>query len=372
PSGDHRRRRERLGEFLRGAEPAVHSAAGEAREEIRRLLGWDDASLHALVAADLVVHTSPHASMNAFDPMFAFPWVAATVASSAAEPSRAAHLRTTVTHNNLGDLRWRPYAWWHRAGDGALVKTSLFTRNAKLRHRVLLACPAPELDLAGAAAIDREAVALARHARSYAGFCLVYRSFVERHAGLHGSHPPVEAPIELLNAFSLGHDGVERWAAALAELGATFRTTDDSGRLVEVGEPAAVRPADVRARLLLCPNAANLAQVQLLGISVMVGAERMSKYVPEMADDMARLTGRLGLAHQPPELLGFTGIPIAEVLGHDARTVERFAEDGLRGSLPVGAADIGPEVAANLDRLLDRDCGGFVRPASETNGAGPS
>jgi hypothetical protein len=352
---EERRRRQRLGEFLQRIEPAVHNASGEAREEIRSLLGWDDASLHAFVEADMVVHTSPHASMNAFEPMFAFPWVAATLASSSATPSRAVHLRTVVTHNNLGDLRWRPYAWWHRGRDGSVVKTTLFTRNSKLRHHVLLAKPVPHIDLSACVPMDRDATALARHARNYAYFCVVYRSFVERCAGLHGSRPMIEAPIDLLNAFSFHADGVELWAATLADFGMTFRTTDAAGRLVELARPAAADLADARTRLLLCPNAISISQAHLLGISFMIGAERMSEYVPEMTDLIGRFVERLGFSHRPPEFVGFTDVPIADVLEHDPATIARFAADGLRGSLPVGAADIGRRVAANLDRLFDAD-----------------
>lgn len=366
-----RRRRQRLGEFLRRVEPTVHKASGGTREEIRSLLGWDDASLHAFVEADVVVHTSPHASMNAFEPMFAFPWLVATLASSLPKPSRAVHLRTVVTHNNLGDLRWRPYAWWHRTRDGSVVKTTLFTRSSKLRHHVLLAKPVPRFDLSACVSMDCEAIALASHAHNYAYFCTIYRSFVERCAGLHGSLPMVEAPIDLLNAFSLHEDGVELWASTLAHFGMTFRTTDAAGRLVAVDPPALTQLPGAPTQLLLCPNAINLAQAQLLGLSLTIGAERMSEYVPQAADLIGRFVERLGFPNRPPRFVGFTDVPIADVLEHDTATIARLATDGLRGSLPVGAADIGARVAANLERLLVADRGGFAgcSPARNRRGA---
>jgi hypothetical protein len=362
-TSDERRRRERLGRYLRRVEATVHGAHGEDREEIRRLLGWDDASLHAFVDADVVVHTSPHASMNAFAPMFAFPWLAAALASSCATPARAVHLRTIVTHNNLGDLRWRPYAWWHRGGDGSVVKTSLFSRSSKSRHDVLLSKPIPRLDLSACATIDRDAAALAGHARNYAYFCVVYRSFVERHAGLHGSRPLIEAPIDLLNAFSLDEDGIARWAAALSRAGLTFRTTDAGGRLVALADPRAADLARPGARPLLCPNAINIAQSYLLGVSTVIGAERMSQYVPQMASVVDRFMGHLGSSYRPPRFVGCTDADLRAVLEHDAETVARLADDGLREALPVGAADIGPRVADNLDRLLAADRARFLQPA---------
>jgi hypothetical protein len=327
------------------------------------LLGWDDASLEALVNADTVVHTSPHASMNAFEPMFAFPWAAAALAASSATPSRAVHLRTVVTHNNLGDLRWRPYAWWHRGRDGSVVKTTLFSRSRKLRHNVLLTQPIPDLDSSECVPMDRNATELARHACNYAYFCVVYRSFVERYAGLHGSTPTIEAPIDLLNAFSLHEDGLALWGAAVARFGMRLRTTDGAGRLVELARPPA---ADVGAqgRLLLCPNPINLLQAQLLGISHMIGAERMALYMPEAGELIARFAQHLGFLHRTPEFVGFTDVPIAAVLEHDPATISRFAVDGLRGSLPVGAADVGARVASNLDRLFDT--GSSLTPVQAT------
>ncbi|HEV7806057.1 MAG TPA: hypothetical protein VGO80_09575 [Solirubrobacteraceae bacterium] len=362
-TSEERQRRERLGQFLRRVEPTVHGARGDDREQIRRLLGWDDASLHAFVGADVVVHTSPHASMNAFAPMFAFPWLAAVLASAGAAPARAVHLRTIVTHNNLGDLRWRPYAWWHRGRDGSVVKTSLFSRSSKTRHHVLLSKPVPEVDLGACTGIDRAAAVLGGHARNYAYFCVVYRAFVERHAGLHGSRPVIEAPIDLLNAFSLSEDGIDRWSAALSRSGLTFRTPDGEGRLVALADPCAARLAQPGARPLLCPNAINIAQSYLLGISTVIGAERMAQYVPRMTELVDRFIEHLGSSYRPPEFVSCTNRELGAALEHDVETSARLAEDGLREALPIGAADIGRRVADNLAGLMAADRARFTQSA---------
>jgi hypothetical protein len=368
-SGEERLRRQRLGEFLRRVEPTVHSATGVDRERLRSLLGWDDESLHAFVAADVVIHTSPHASMNAFEPAFAFPWLAARLASSPLAPSAGVHLRTPVTHNNLGDLRWRPYAWWHRSSEGAVVKTRIFSRNAKSRHDVLFSKAPPRLSSSSLGSVDREAVRLAGHAGDYAGFCLLYRSAIERHAGLHGERPLIEVPLGLLNAFTIREEGIVRWRETLAEFGMSFRATDANGSLVEV-PPDAVEDAVRAGRSLLCPNAINLAQVHLLGISCMIGAEQMAKYVPETADLIDRFVERLGLGCHQPELVSLTDAPIAAALGHDAETIARLAEDGLRGSLSVGAVDIGSRVAVNLDCLVGAEHAELLRSPRTLTGAG--
>lgn len=366
PTSDERRRREHLGQFLRRVETSVYTARGEEREAIRRLLGWDDASLHSFVCADVVVHSSPHASMNAFAPMFAFPWLASVYASSSTTPRGAVHLRTTVTHNNLGDLRWRPYAWWHRGRDGSIVKTSLFSRNARSRHDALLSKPVPSVDLSACAGIDHDAAALAGHAHNYAYFCLLYRSFVERHAGLHGSRPLIEVPIDLVNNFSLNEDGIARWAAALARSDLTFRTTDEGGRLVALADPRQADLPEPGVRPLLCPNAINLAQSYLLGVSTMIGAEQMRQYVPRMAGLVDRFMNHLGSSYRPPAFIGCTDGGLGEALEHDSETLGRLAEYGLREALPVGVADIGPRIADNLGRLLAADPARFFKPVANS------
>lgn len=368
-SGEERRRRQRLAEFLRRVEPVVHAAAGTDRERLRELLGWDDESLHAFVSADVVIHTSPHASMNAFEPAFAFPWLAARLADSPPAPSAGVHLRTTVTHNNLSDLRWRPYAWWHRSREGKVVKTQIFSRNAKCKHEVLFSKEPPKLAPFSLAPSDREATRLASYASDYADFCLLYRAAVERRAGLRGKRPLIEVPLALLCAFAIGEDGVSRWQETMAEFGMSFRTADSSGRLVAVPPDAAEAVVRV-GRRLLCPNAINLAQVQLLGVSCMIGAERMAKYVPETATVVKRFVRRMGFSPRQPELVHLTDVPVIAALEHDPETVARLAEDRLRGSLAVGAADIGPRVADNLDRLVDAEDAELLRPPAVHAGIG--
>lgn len=124
--------REDLAAFLRAVEPRVFTAQRTRQHELRRLLGWDDESLHRFIGAPLVVHSSTHVSMNAFAPMLTFPWFCLRVMSGAASGpgSKAAHLRTQVTHNNLSDSRWKPHAWWRLDDRGVVTKTRLFSRPA--------------------------------------------------------------------------------------------------------------------------------------------------------------------------------------------------------------------------------------------------
>src|SRR5262249_41911321 len=152
----------------------------------------------------LLTHSSPHTSMNAFPPMLTYPWIQRCIQTLAELPGggRAVHIRTLVMHNNLGDLRWRPYAWWHRGAAGEIVKTGFFSRSHVARRQVLLAQPPPQVEASACAPSDREALALARHGRNHAYFAAIYRLHLERVAGFHLPHGTIEVPLNVLNAFT--------------------------------------------------------------------------------------------------------------------------------------------------------------------------
>ena len=345
PSPETRRRRERLVAFLREVEPRVLGEA--AGPEARRALGWDDESLAAFVESDLVVHSSPHASMNAFAPMFAFPWVCRTIGVSS-DARRPVHLRTQITHNNVSDTRWRPYAWWHREPGGAVGRISFFRRTPQ-RRQVLLAQPVPSIPLDECDAEDAAAVAVAEGATNFASFCLVYRSLVERRAGIDWPGRTVEVPAEVLTAFLLREEGIELAAKIAGPVELSVRAIEH-GELVEVG------PAEVGAHdpdRLVLPIAALMAGVYRLGADVVVGAEKMAAYLPEANEAADRILGRENGDHPP--LVSIARLPgVAELLPLDAPSLARLEETGAAPSLPIWAADYGTDVARRLDTLLGR------------------
>jgi hypothetical protein len=359
-----RRNRERLCQFIRAVEGKIFAADGEIRPVLRALLGWDDETFQSFITSPLLTHSSPHTSMNGFPPMLTYPWMQRCIQMLAdlQAPGRAVHLRTLVMHNNLGDLRWRPYAWWRRDRAGSIVKTALFSRSHAVRRRVLLAQPVPQIDQSDCVVTDREALALARHGRNYAYFSAIYRMAIERHAGFHLPHGTIEVPLNLLNAFTFTRECLARWAALAEETSEQrVRMIDESGELVELTrEEAASRAAhthELEKFSVICTNAQNFAQVYQFGVTTMIGAEKMALYLRPMNAEITALYDRLGWSYPFPEFIPITRIPQQFVMPRDEPSRRALHDFGLKGALSICAADHGENFGASLDGLLSQPYG---------------
>ena len=358
PAASVRAVREDLAGFLRAVEPRVFTAQGTRQCELRRLLGWDDESLHRFIGSPLVVHSSTHVSMNAFAPMLTFPWFCLRVMSQAASgPGRLpAHLRTQITHNNLSDSRWKPHAWWRRDDRGTVTKTRLFSQASRWAHQILLCQPVPEFPSAGLADRDAAAVELAGHATNFAYFAMIYRMSLERTCGLHDAGGTVEVPIDLMNVFSLRGAAWPRWRGACGELGLPLRAVTAGNELrqltdAEAADLAAPDPLDPR-QTIVCHNYLNMGQAYRLGVGVTVGAERMSVYEREMNRVLAEFFAVLGEQVRPPRFLGVQRIDLDRLAPLDAEVTDGLERLGGRPSLPLYAAAYGGSLAAMLDRAL--------------------
>jgi hypothetical protein len=358
PGAPVRAVREDLAAFLRTVEPRVFTARGARQQELRRLLGWDDESLHRFIGAPLVVHSSTHVSMNAFAPMLTFPWFCLRIMSQAARGpgGKPAHLRTQVTHNNLSDSRWKPHVWWRLDDSGAVAKTGLFSQASRWAHQILLCQPVPPVPPAGLAGLDAAAVELAGHATNFAYFAMLYRMSLERACGLHDADGTVEVPIDALNAFSLRGADWPRWRRACSELGLPLRTVTAGNELRpltagEAGELAPPDPLDPR-QTIVCHNYLNMGQAYRLGVGVTVGAEKMSAYEPEMNRVLGRFFAALGEQVRPPRFLGVQAIALDKLAPLNAEIAAGLERLGGRPSLPLYAAQYSGSLAAMLDRAL--------------------
>jgi hypothetical protein len=361
PSAAVRSNRERLCEFIRTVEDEVFVADVEVRAALRRLLGWDDETFQSFIASPLLTHSSPHTGMNAFPPMLAYPWIQRCIQTLADLPGsgRAVHLRTLVMHNNLGDLRWRPYAWWRRSRAGPIIKTTFFSRSHAARRRVLLAQPPPQIDASDCVPSDRDALALARHARNYAYFAAIYRMYIERLAGFHLPHGTIEVPLNILNAFTFTQESIEHWLALAEETSERrVRKIDAHGELVNLTrDEAGTFAAHVRELgrfWVVCTNTQNFAQVYQLGIATMIGAEKMARYVAPMNAEVRTLYGRIGWSYPFPEFIPITRIPEEFVVPSDEPSRRTLRHFGIKGTLSICVADHGEGVGARLDSLLSR------------------
>jgi hypothetical protein len=290
--------REDLARFLRSVEPRVFTAQGTRRQELRRLLGWDDESLHRFIGAPLVVHSSTHVSMNAFAPMLTFPWFCLRIMSHAASGAggRPAHLRTQVTHNNLSDSRWKPHAWW------------------RLRLHDAFGTVEVPIDVLNAFSLRGAGWPRWRRACGELGLPL--------------------------RAVSAGNE--------LRPL--------TGGEAAELDPPDPLDPWQT----IVCHNYLNMGQAYRLGVGVTVGAEKMSVYEPEMNGVLDRFFAVLGEQVRPPRFLGVQAIALDKLAPLDAETAAGLERSGGRPSLPLYAAQYAGSLAAVLDRALTGPAGALA------------
>ncbi|HEV8319085.1 MAG TPA: hypothetical protein VGQ10_16850 [Vicinamibacterales bacterium] len=369
PSAIVRGNRERLCAFIRTIEDEVFTADGESRTALRHLLGWDDETFHRFITSPLVTHSSPHTGMNAFPPMLTHPWVQRCIQelTSLAGAGESMHLRTLVMHNNLGDLRWRPYAWWHRSITGSIIKTTFLSRGHTMRRRPMLAQPVPQIDLSECVGSDRDALALARHGRNYAYMSAIYRMHLERLAEFHLPHGTIEVPMNVVNAFTFTTESLADWVGLAEDLSARrVRTIDPAGELADLSREEAVRYTGHTQELgrfpIVSTNAQNFAQVYQFGITVMIGAEKMALYTGPMHEEIDALFRRLGWSYPFPKFIPITRIPDACVAPVDEPSRQALRAFGIRNSLPICVADHGAGLAARLDPLLSCDYAEFSPP----------
>ncbi|WP_369173663.1 hypothetical protein AB5J49_39310 [Streptomyces sp. R28] len=371
PDTRTREHRQRLADFVRHHESRVHRAPSAEREEVRALLGWDDASLHRFVNTPMLVHSSTHVSMNAFAPMVSFPWFCLrllTLTAGSADGGEGSHLRTQLTHNNLSDNRWKPHVWWRLNAQGELARTQLFSKQPRFKHQVLLTQRVPDLtagpDRPTGGELtpgDARAVRLAGHATNFAYFAMMYRMALERAVGLHLPHGTVEIPVDFMNAFSLREGEFPGWRRvlygqgfALREIGRDHLLRELSAEEAEgLDAPDPLRPEAT----LICPNYINVGHAHRMGPSVAIGADRMASYEQEMTGVLSRFFAGLGEIHRAPQFLGVAGIGLDRLLPLPEPLGRALAEQGGKPSLPLYAALYGDRLVPALDAALHQPMG---------------
>ncbi|MEV4580455.1 hypothetical protein AB0K16_45235 [Nonomuraea jabiensis] len=330
---------------------------------MRRLLGWDDDSLHRFIASPMIVHSATHVSMNSFAPMLTFPWFCHTLVESAARRGVAAtHVRTQVTHNNLSDNRWKPHVWWRVDVGGRVRCTRLFSKARRFEHQILLCQPVPDIPRDDLADADADAVDLAGHMTNFAYFAMAYRLGLERRLGFHTADSTVEVPIDLMNVFSL-RDALPRWSEALYAMELPLRgiEPDNELRFLTASDALERRdPLDVRDTLI-SHNYINVGHAYRLGPSVTMGAEKMSVYEAEMNRVLAAFFSAIGESGRFPGFLGVRRVDLAALAPLEDRIQSELDELGGRPSLPLYAADPdGGALRKALDAALDQPVGGPV------------
>lgn len=377
-TADVHSRRQRLCEFIRANEARVYEVSHPRASEVRDLLGWEDETMAAFVSSPLLCHSSPHAAMNQFPATFVYSWILGRAVSLAQEQHGcpAVHVRTQCTHNDFYDTFTKPHAWWHRAPDGAIVKTHLFARRPIKDHPVL-SKPVPVLEHGSLHAVDRAAVELASLATNYAYYSLIYVLSLERALGFHVPGRLLEIPIDLLNRFTISESGLVPWFDAVTAAGQRLRVERDNAPMDILARPEAEELASSAGSWLepavVGSNQVNIAQIYQLGISLMIGGPKMAKYIPEMNPWIAGFAAEIaGWSCEQPELVPVTRVPVTELLGLDQEAAYSMREWGISTSLSLVASARRESVAAMLEPMLTTDYARLFEPEPQPARGGPA
>ncbi|HEY1618252.1 MAG TPA: hypothetical protein VGG25_11565 [Streptosporangiaceae bacterium] len=365
-----RARRERLCAFARRHEARLFDVTHPRAAEVRALLGWDDETMAAFIDSPLLCHSSPHASMNSFPPMMAFPWIFARAIDQAQRQHGvpAVHVRNQCTHHDFNDTFSKPHAWWHRGPGGEVVKTKVFTR-LPIKYHPMLSKAAPRLSGEPMRDTDSAAIALAELGTNYASYCVIYRMYLERLAGFHMDNRVIEFPIDLLNRFTIGEIGMLPWFALMDGAALALRQELDNAPMERLSEDGAReldrylreqrdsgQDSPWLERAVIAPNMINFSQFYLLGLSLMLGGRAMAGYVPEMNATIEKLTSGIeGWQSEPPAFLPVTTVPVAELLGLGEEAARSQAEYGISTTLSLVASARGAGAGPGLDPLLAGD-----------------
>lgn len=355
--------RQRLCTFIRRHEARVFDVSHPRAGEVRAMLGWDDETMSAFIDSPLLCHSSPHAAMNSFPPMLAFPWLLGRAAAlaEAEHGAPAVHVRTQCTHHDFNDTFAKPHAWWHRGLDGEIVKTHLFAR-VKMKYHPILCKPVPDLSATPMHEVDRAAVELASLATGYAGFCVIYRNHLERACGFHIERRLFEVPIDLLNRFTIEDVGLLGWydRIDLAEMHLRLVVQDAPMRRLSraEAESMAERAQPWPEQAIIAPNMVNFTQFYRFGLSLMFGGRAMAAYVPDMNEKIRVFSSELeGWDAEAPAFVPFTHVPFVDILGIQEEAELCQKEYGIATSLPLVASAFGPQVGTALEVLLGTEYG---------------
>lgn len=363
PPAEVKENRQQLCNFLRQAAKHLFSADAGTRNSILKLLGWDDETFHNFINSPFLINTSPHASMNAFPPMFCFPWVARCIQKLAAcSDGKPMHVRTLWTHNKLSDPRWRPRSWWHRDRSGAIQKQTLFSgHRKKWRQLALLGVPRAQLDVGPCSGSDMRAIELANHALNFGYFCMIYRIALEREGDLHEPGAMMEIPVNILNACIMSYGGLKHWLE-LSRLNSSLNiwTLSPDGKLTIIEDSSvdvfSSNCMNLTSHPIMCSAYLTFAQIYFLGVTCMVGAEKMASYVPEMNGIISDVYNEAGWNYGFPKFIPITQLPWQRAISLDMETENVLKQQGIPYSLPIAVADHGAALRSMLDTMLDLPC----------------
>ena len=248
-------------------------------------LGWDDTTLDNFLKADRIQLTLPHASPNVFFPRAGVAWYAQT--RQQLDPALF-HLRVVLTHNNFGDLGWRPYAWWHLNAEGHLKRLTCFTRNKRMKHVVVMSQPPLHSIPDSMHGIDLLAARFASQGQNLGDSFIRIMAIVERAAGVNLPGRTLYVPLNL--AIACAKKIAEEATAPGRKLEAMLSCMPGRS-LNALGELQSA--ADWR-KALVFDNPGNIALMAIFGDQHVIGGAKMKAYWPEVRARLNLGEGFLG------------------------------------------------------------------------------
>jgi hypothetical protein len=337
--------RSALCEFLRRQELSIfHSTNHQCLEEIRTYLGWTDDSMHNFIHNKYLIHTSPHASMNIFFPKIGSIWLQNILQTKFEHISKSFHLRTHITHNNISDLGWRPYAWWYICNQYRIHKSIIISRNKKQKHRIVYSLPTPTIDTTLLNDIDTKGISLATHAKNYAYYSIIYSSYIETCAGFNQPNRTMYVPLDLLHKFfqeiNRGEDG--GYSITRQLLNGIHKKITKKRRIGDNGELYLINSEHFNStNFFTLSNTGNFLIIYLLAIDAIIGGKKMSSYLKDINQFADLVEADTGIALQRPVFIEVPALPYEKALPPSKDIQQQLKELSIPYSLSMAVYEYG-------------------------------
>lgn len=239
-------------------------ASGPDMDDAFASLGWDEKTLRNWERSSRALVSTPHASPNVFGQRMRIAWAASAVQR---RDSDLHHVRVVLTHTNLSDLGWRPYAWWTLDETGRVNVARIRSRNKKEKHRPIYNLPSLDVKIEGLTPVDSLGARRARLGVNLASSYMLLMATVEAAAGFTHLGRTTYLPLDTVLEYVRDQCSVVPGFGNLLA-GATGRGLDSGRTLTAVASSEA----------LVYDNATNIAALAALGSVVMLGGSKMMGY----------------------------------------------------------------------------------------------
>ncbi|SBS39137.1 hypothetical protein MSP8887_03676 [Marinomonas spartinae] len=297
--------------------------------KLQQLFGLDSKTVEQFLTASRLIVTLPHASPNIFFPKVSASWYARHLQKY---DDSVFHLRVVLSHNNFGDLGWRPYAWWYLDKNKIVRKASLFTRNKKKKHVTVLSQPPIEkIDAIDMSEFDRSLSFLASGCINRAWSYITIMASIERAAGLSLENKTLYITFDqLIMAIRQCKE------SSITQKINQFLSTRQARCLSSSGE---LQPCDYSSNsTILYDNPTNIALLSILGVEGVVGGQKMKNYWPEVAF----CEEALGTQKSPMRVLLIPeGNQISQRVGPSSDILNQLSEHGIPYSQGIALSEHG-------------------------------